>query len=173
MGSEKRKRPIRPVYMVARRLIDPETGEEVGALVPASAIDSRLIRQKKIKVGQEVRADIKRPRNSGYHRLVHVLGMMMTDHVDGFNGMSSHEAIKRLQRESGICCEEQSIDVPGVGSLVVKVARSIAFDEMEEGDFRRLYEGICDFVAVNYWPGLNLEKIEEMASVMPSGRGAA
>lgn len=171
MASPKKR--LRPIYMVVRRLIDPDTGALVGALVPSSDIDSRLMRQKRIRVGQEVRADLKRPRNSKYHRLVHVLGMMMIEHVEAFASMDTHEAIKRLQRESGICCEEQEIEVPGFGKLVVKVAQSIAFDEMEEGEFRRLYEGICDFVGEKYWPGLDADKIEEIVGVMPQYRSVA
>lgn len=167
------KKRTRPVYMTVRRLVDPETGEVVGALVPSSPIDRRLVREKGIRAGQEVRVEIKKPRNSGFHRLVHVLGAMMVDHVEAFTGATAHEAIKRLQRESGICCDEQEIEVPGLGKLVVKVAQSLAYDEMDEVDFRRLFEGICDYVCARYWPDLDRDAIEQQAGLMQQYREVA
>ena len=165
-AAKSRRRTVKPIYMVCRKLVNPETGEFVGALVPSSAVDSRLLRQKKVGLGKEFRVEIKKPRSARFHRLVHVLGMLMVDQVEAFTGVSSHEAIKRLQRETGICCEQQDIEVPGFGKLVVNVAQSLAFDEMDETEFRRLFKGICRHVAEKYWPGLTEEQIEAQAGVM-------
>ena len=41
------KRARRPVYLMVRKLVDPKTGEEIGALVPANQIDARLLRERK------------------------------------------------------------------------------------------------------------------------------
>lgn len=66
----------------------------------------------------------------------------------------------------GICCEVQSIDLPGFGKLNVSVAQSIAFDEMDEGAFRELYKGICRHICARYWPTLTPEQVADMAKLM-------
>ena len=57
-AAEKRaaKRARRPVYLVVRKLMDPDTGEVIGALVPAHPIDQRLLKERKFHVNREVRA---------------------------------------------------------------------------------------------------------------------
>jgi len=40
-------RARRPVYLLVRKLMDPATGEEIGALVPAHDVDARLLRERK------------------------------------------------------------------------------------------------------------------------------
>lgn len=165
--SKKRKRAPRPVYFTVRRLVDPATGEEVKALAPRGWADRRLMNERSYRVGDEVRVTLSKPRNYQFHKLVHQLGSMMVIHVEALQGLDSHEAIKRLQRESGICCEEQEIEIPGLGSLTVKVARSIAFDSMDEADFQHLWTGICDHIARTYWPDLSGEEIADMAELMP------
>lgn len=167
MATPKSRKSKRPVYFQVRRLVDPATGEEVGALVPRHRIDQRLLRERGYRVGDELRADLKKPRNALFHRMVHALGGIVSDHVEEFTGVDCHEVIKRLQRESGICCEIQDIELPGLGKIQVKVAKSIAFDEMDEGEFRALWQGICRFICDRYWPGMTEEQITEMANLMP------
>lgn len=162
-----KRKSDRPVYMTPRRLVDPATGEVIPALVPVSDLDRHLLRQRKVKIGAEYRVTVQQARNSGFHRLVHALGRLVAENVDGFDGMDSHSVIKRLQREAGVFCEEQEITIPGIGKLVVKVAQSLAFDSMDEADFRTLYQGICRHLAAIYWPGLPEEVVQAMGDMMP------
>ncbi|ONM43137.1 hypothetical protein BXT89_14385 [Halopseudomonas pachastrellae] len=161
------KKPSRPVYFQVRRLVDPATGEEVGALVPRHRIDQRIMRERGYCVGNELRADLKKPRNSGFHRMVHSLGALAADHIEEFTGVDCHEVIKRLQRESGVCCEVQDIVLPGIGTIQVNVAKTIAYDEMDEGEFQALWKGICQHISDRYWPTMNQDQIAEMAKFMP------
>lgn len=144
------KRARRPVYLLVRKLVDPATGEEIGALVPAHDIDARLLRERKFHTGREVRAELKQPRVEWQHRLVHKIGTLMVDNVEGWEQLNSHDAVKRLQRESGTCCEEMEIDVPGVGRLMIKQAESLAFDEMEQDRFQVLFDGITEYIGLKY-----------------------
>ncbi|RJG13471.1 hypothetical protein D3879_09555 [Pseudomonas cavernicola] len=160
------KRADRPIYMTVRKLVNPKTGEEVSALVPGSGIDSYLMHELGLRTGDDVRAVLKLPRNAKFHRLVHALGKLVAEQIEDFQGLSAHDAIKRLQRESGICCEVQSINLPGFGALDVAVAQSIAFDEMDEGAFRELYKGICRHICERYWPTLTPEQVADMAELM-------
>lgn len=168
MGEAKKRKPkSRPVYFQVRRLVDPATGEEVGALVPRHRVDQRLMRDRGYSVGTELRAELKKPRNARFHRLVHSLGGLVADQIEAFHGMGCHDAIKRLQRETGICCEVQTIELPGFGKLDVSIAQSLAFDEMEEGDFYQLWKGICRHICERYWPGMTEEQIVQMVDLMP------
>ena len=44
------KRARRPIYLRVTKLVDPVTGEEVGALVPANDIDRRLLRERRAEL---------------------------------------------------------------------------------------------------------------------------
>lgn len=145
-----------PVYLQARRLVDPETGEEVGALVADSPQDARRLRDLKLGQGQALRAELTKPRNVKFHRLVHALGHLLADHWPAFAGLGAHEAIKRAQVESGTACEVQMVDMGSldfgpmgkveIGLRPVKVARSLAFDCMDEGDFGEFFLGLTRWI---------------------------
>jgi hypothetical protein len=144
------KKPKRqPVYLEARRLVDPATGEEIGALVPASPYDSRRLRALKLGQGQSLRAELSKPRNVKFHRLVHALGQLLADHWPAFAGLPAHEAIKRAQVESGTACDQQAIDLGPLGKAQVEVARSLAFDSMDEAEFGELFAGLTRWIDEN------------------------
>lgn len=140
------KRARRPIYLVVRKLMDPDTGELVGALVPANDVDARLLRERGFHVNREVRAELKQPRVEWQHRLIHKIGQLMVDNVEGWQQLGSHDAVKRLQRESSVCCEEMEVDIPGIGRLMVKQAESLSFDEMEQDRFEQLFDGITEHI---------------------------
>lgn len=144
------KRARRPLYLVVRRLMDPETGEVVGAWVPANGIDQRLMRERGYRVGTEVRADMKKPRNQKFHRLAHALGGWLVDNLAAFEGVDSHGALKRLQREAGVCCESQEIDLGPLGKVAVSVPESLSFDSMEQGRFDEFWAGVTAHLRNTY-----------------------
>jgi len=167
------KRARRPIYGTCMRLVDPETGEEHGAFVPAHPIDKRLAKERRFKVGETYRMEIKQARALWQHRLIHKIGQLVVDNVEGWEQMTSHDAIKRLQRESGVCCEELEIDVPGVGRLMVKQAESLAFDEMEQDRFEVLFDGITEYIGLTYAHVLLDEIRAEFWDMAGSNRRAA
>jgi hypothetical protein len=144
------KRARRPIYMVVRRLVDPATGESVGALVPAHPIDQRLMKERKFHVNREVRAELKQPRNAKFHRLAHAVGNLLVENVEEFRDMSGHDAFKDVQRRSGVCCDKIEIDLGALGKVPVNQARSIAFDEMEEDEFSLLFQGVTSYIGEHY-----------------------
>lgn len=144
------KRARRPIYLTCMRLVDPATGVEYGAFVPSHPIDQRLAKERGYRVGHEYRAEIKQARAAWQHRLIHKIGQLMVDNVEGWEQLKSHDAVKRLQRESGICCEELEVDIPSVGRLMVKQAESLAFDDMEQDRFEQLFDGITEHIGKEY-----------------------
>jgi hypothetical protein len=47
-----------------------------------------------------------------------------------------------------------------------RIPKSFAFAEMDDGEFRELFDGLCNYVAKRYWPDLTPAQIEQMAGVM-------
>lgn len=113
-------------------------------------VDARLHRERKFHTGRSVRAELKQPRVEWQHRLIHKIGHLVEDNIEGWEQLDAHDAVKRLQRESGTCCEEIEIDVPGVVRLMVKQAESLSFDEMEQDRFQLLFDGITEHIERRY-----------------------
>ena len=155
-----------PVYLRTVRLIDPQTGAEVSAFVPAGHADASTIRERGITIGNTLRADITRPRNVQFHRLAHAIGGLVAQNIEAFEGMGQHQALKQLQFESGVECDVTRTEVPGVGVLESKRPRSLAFDAMEQSAFYEFVAGVCGYIARTYWPMCTPEQVEQMAEAM-------
>lgn len=189
----------RPVYFVVRPMIDAETGEVCGCLVPNSPIDQRVLRERKYRTNDVLRATLHHPRNGKFHRLVHQLGTLVKQNIDGFHHMDSHAAIKQLQRESGVCCDLVTMNaspivtailaaaesllgevparmlravLPEISTIDVLTPQSLSYDCMDESDFRMLWDGICGHLVSRYWPQLTADQITEMAELMPQNEGS-
>lgn len=200
MATKKQKKlHDKPIYLVVKRMIDPDTGEVVGCLVPDGYINNLLMRQRKFRVNEVVRATITNPRSEKFHRLVHQLGTVVRQNIDGFESIeSSHEAIKILQRDSGVCCDvHQIVATPIIDSMIkvaakilgdaaakmlaavlpeikeipMNVPKSIAFDCMDESEFKELWGGLCKHIVNKYWQDLNEQQITEMIKLMPRSEG--
>lgn len=131
----------RDIRMTVLRVVLPETGEVIGALVPDHAIDRRSMKERRLHVGKSVRCTIREDRNPMFWRKVHVLGAWLVDNVDAFTGLDTHAAVKKLQELSGIGCESVEYDLPGIGKLTRTEARSLNFSDMDEGEFAALWDG--------------------------------
>ena len=144
------KRARRPVYGVLERVVVLETGEERLAILAAHPIDRRLMKERGYRRGDELRVEIKKARNVKFHRLAHAIGNLLVDNVEKFRHLGGHDALKRVQQESGVCCESMEIDLGPLGKAQARIARSIAFDEMDEGEFGEFFKGVCDYIDQNY-----------------------
>lgn len=171
------KRARRPIYATCMRLVEPSTGEELGAFVPVHDIDRRLAKQRGYRVGQEYRLEIKESRNAAFHRLAHAIGNLLVDNVEAFRDLDAHATLKQVQLDSGICCETVEMDatpvvaalldaaeavlgkgarkvlagvLPEIRTIPVKHAQSLAFDSMEEAEFRLFFDGITAWIGEHY-----------------------
>ena len=158
----RRRRKPAPIALRAATLVQPNTGEAIGCLVAATPSDSDALRAKRLAHGERVFAVIKKPRNPGFHRLAHAIGKLVAENIEAFDGMDAHRALKRLQIESGAACEEIRID----GGFVCRIPMSLAYDSLDEGEFREAMDAICKWIAKRYWPDCTPEQIEAMADAM-------
>lgn len=169
------------------------SGVRCAVLVARFATDRRLLKERGYRVGDELRAELSKPRILGQHRKAHLIGQLCVEQLEGFERENSHSAIKRLQRESGFCCELQAIDaspvveailaaaqtllgaavtkmlravLPEIKTIEVSVPQSLAFDRMEQGAFEQFYRGLCGYICAEYWPHLTEDEVAAMAELM-------
>ena len=109
--SKAKAKPM-PIYFVIREVIDPVTGQRIGAMVPASDADKAMMRERSFRRSTKVRAVLTQPRNERFNRLVHGLGAVLAANLDRFTGKQAHAAVKALQTEALVYCDEEVFDLP-------------------------------------------------------------
>ena len=151
-----KRRPERLAFRVT------PTGLEI-----ADTFSAARFKAKGLHAGDLVFAEIRKPRNPGYHRLAHALGQIVVDNLDDFEGMDSHAALKRLQLEAGVACESIAYKINGM-SIVQSIPLSLSFESMDQSEFESVFMGICRHLAKAYWPSATADEIAAMAEVMPA-----
>lgn len=136
-----------------------------GVLFPPDEQNKLKLREMGLGIGEIVHAKITKPRNPRFHNLVHKLGQLCVQNIEGFESLTGHKAIKRLQYESGVCCEEMTANIPGVGVANIRYPKSLSFEDMDDIEFHELFRGICRHLAMQYWPDMEPEQIERMAEI--------
>lgn len=165
-------KPHRPVYLdtVKAIQVDPRTGEMLGParsmLAPQTQWDERAIRERGFSINQTIRADLKKPRNVKFWRLAHVLGAFLADNVEGFEGLSMHDALKRLQELSNIGCTEETFDLGTLGIVKRRVAESLNFDDMDDGRWSELWTGWVEWLRREKWGALSPEQLETVEQLI-------
>lgn len=137
-----------------------------GVLVPADVFARKQLERKKLQEGSIVKLYVSKLRNPKFNRLVHKLGILVTQNIEAFSGLDAHKAIKRLQIEGRIACDEIGVMVPGYGMVIQFIPRSLSFDSMDEAEFHDAARQICRLIAERYWSNMEPEKIEQMAGCM-------
>lgn len=137
-----------------------------GALVPADGYTESRLRARGFRMGDEVLAQITKARSPGFHRLVHQFGVMVVENLEAFAGMDPHAALKRLQIEANVGCDEVALNFPGIGPCSYRVPRSLSYESMDQGEFELTFRGFTKYIAKTYWPSLTPEQIEQMAGFM-------
>ena len=134
-----------------------------GALVPADSYATSKLRERGYAVNDLLAAELVKPRNPKFNRLVHRIGQLVVANIDAFAGIDAHQAIKRLQIEGKVACEEIGISVANYGMVIQLIPRSLSFESMDEGEYVQAARGICRTIAERYWPSLTEDAIAEMA----------
>lgn len=160
MKQARKRAKERLAMRVGTAVIDGKTGAVVGVLIPADSYSRERLRAMGLRRGDLVFIEIFKPRNGGFHRLIHRLGGLCAENIEAFKGLDAHKVLKRLQWEAGIGCEEVGVEVPGVGLAVVRWPLSMAYSEMDDGEFREVSRAFCRYLAERYWPGLDEDQVE-------------
>jgi hypothetical protein len=157
--TSQRKKPA--VYGHLRVLVDPKTGEEKRCIAFEMRSDIEQIRERNFKNGDLVRVTVSKAVDPWINRAVHALGKLVVQNIEGFESMTAHQALKRLQVESGIHCEPILVE----GRFLVNIPVSLAFGETDDAEWRVFARGIAQYLVKRYWPTTTPEAIEEMAEL--------
>ena len=139
-----------------------EVRVEKGALVPATARAAKQLNER-VKIGDVVLVELKKVRNPRFNALAHAIGGLCAQNIPAFEGMGSHEVLKRLQLESGISCDEKIAILPDGNEYMVRQSKSMAFDKMDEVEFNGMVMGLCAWVSARWWPTVTAEQVKAMA----------
>lgn len=165
MSEEKAQKPAKPkpmpVYFTVRKLIDPATGQVVGAFVPNSDEDKNYLRERGYKNGEKIRAVLTKPRNEKFNRMVHGMGHLIAENIEGYEGMRSHDAIKKLQIEAQIHCNVEVLTFEGM-TLHRFIPKSISYDSMDEHAFQDFWIQCCKYLIDKHWHNLDEDELTEM-----------
>lgn len=134
-----------------------------GALVPADNYAASKLRERGYNMGDLLAAELKKPRNPKFNRLVHRIGQLVVANIEVFQNLDAHTAIKRLQIEGRVACEEIGVMVANYGMVIQLIPRSLSFESMDEGEYQQAARGICRTIAERYWPNMTEDQISEMA----------
>lgn len=96
-----------------------------GNFYPADACAQSKLRERGYRVGDLVVVDVCKPRNPKFNGLVHKLGMLIVENIDDFAGMESHAAIKRIQWEGNIACEEIGVSMRSAWNQIAETILTI------------------------------------------------
>lgn len=137
-----------------------------GCIVPADNYALSLLQARNFKMGDIVAADLVKPRNTKFNRLVHQIGQLVRQNIEGFELLDAHAVIKRLQIEGRIACAEVGIMIDGFGMAIQFVPKSLSFATMGEEEYINAARAMCVFLSRKYWTTCSAEQIERMAGAM-------
>lgn len=139
-----------------------------GALVPADEASLERLKEKGFKIGDVLSAQLRKSRNPKFHRLAHAFGQVLAENLDSFSGLDAHACLKKIQWEADIGCDHMSMNVPNVGTVTVRMPRSLGFGSMDEAEFADTYKKMCEYISKTYWHDKSPEEIAVMAELMPN-----
>ncbi|MCY1363127.1 hypothetical protein D9M69_498750 [compost metagenome] len=112
--SSRKPKPL-PVYFLVREVIDPATGNRIGALVPATDADRAAMRERAFRRNTRVRAQLTQPRNERFNRLVHGMGKLLAQNLDRFRGDRRTTRSRRCRPSRGCTAIRPPTSCPGWG----------------------------------------------------------
>ena len=121
-----------------------------GKLVPADAASQAIL--SKIKTGEVVQVEVKRPRNSAHHRKFFALLNVVFENQEAYE--SPDHLLLALKYAVGHC----EIVIAKDGSKM-PLGRSIAFHKMDQSEFEAFYEKCLDIVAKYFLPGVETDAL--------------
>ena len=149
---------------MSRRI--PMVVTEDGTLRPYDEMSAAECRRRKLGVGMIVSVDLKQSRDPRAWARIHKLMQLLIQNLDDFANWDAHDALKRIQFEADIGCERMEVMVKNYGAVTQRWPKSLAFDQMEEGEFQGVYRAICQYIIDTYWAGMTVDQINDMANLV-------
>ncbi|TBW57486.1 hypothetical protein EZI54_07445 [Marinobacter halodurans] len=160
-------------------------------------IDREKCRRARFTRNSIVEATIQTPRNPRLHRLAHRFGQLCCQHLPGFEALDAHQAIKKLQRDSGVGCELSRIKGPAILNAIdramveqfglagenlmdqlepllksvevdANIPISLSYSNIDNDEFRTIARGLAHYVSETYWPELSPDEVLSLTGIDPS-----
>lgn len=172
--AHKAKAPLYLVCRAGRVQMDDGSWREAKVWCASSVWDQEIMTERQYRRGDIVRAIFEKPRDEAFHRRVHLIGSFIAENVQAFHGMKSHDVIKRLQREAKAFCETVQMVFPEISPdpIEVTIAQSIAYDDMDDGDFKLLTRQIIDHACAKHLAAITPEVFAEMLELYERSKQA-
>lgn len=122
-------------------------------------------KMEKLKTEDVYAVKVWRPRSPEHWRRAHRFAGVLLENIEAFSGLNEHRVLKRLQWETGVHCEEIGALV-GDQQVVVKIPKSLSFDDMDEDEFIEFYKAISRHVADKYWHDCSADQVSEIIRLM-------
>jgi hypothetical protein len=122
------------------------------ALKPADAQAEKYLTR--VPFGESVVCKVNRPRNPGLHRKFFSLLSLVFENQERYQSFDSfrHEIVMRAGYY------EKHVHLTGQVSYV---AKSLAYDSMDESEFEELYDKCCDVIIEHFWPEITKADLED------------
>lgn len=159
--AAKKKPTERAIMMTILRLVDPETGEQIKALVPSFPIDRRVLNDRGLRLGDQVLVDTFKDRNPRFWRKFHALSIFLAENVEDLSGMRAHDALKKVQLDARVYCELSDFALEDGTVLRHWVAKSLNFDDTDETTAEEIWQQLCDYVAREYFPDWSDDQMKQ------------
>lgn len=131
--------------------------KDLGHLTPVDQTGEDYLR--KVKFGDIVTVEVKKPRNGKHHRLYWALVGMVWENQDRYE--TTEQLHNALKIAAGIY---EPLEMPG--GVIHKIPGSIAFDTMDQTEFSAFFDRVCDLVAKHFLPGVTAEILKHEIEVM-------
>lgn len=108
----------------------------------------------KIGFAEPVVCTVRRPRNPEFHRKFFSLLQLVYENQERYNNFERFR--KEIVMRAGFY--EEHVHLTGKVSYV---AKSLAFDSMDETEFSALYDKCCSVIIEHFWPDISQHQLEE------------
>jgi len=133
--------------------------KHLGALRPADEAGCEALR--KIANGKLVIVEVKQSRNLQHHKLFWALMTTVWENSDH----SRYPTVEDFAGAVKICLGLRTrIELPN--GTIGFIPGSIAFHKMDQGEFDKFYERVCDLIAEHFLPGVTSDELRNEVNLM-------
>ena len=115
----------------------------------------------KIRQGEVISIEIKRPRNVRHHRMFWALMTIVHENMDGDRYPTVEDLVAAIKIAAGL---RTRIDLP-TGETGF-IPGSIAFHKMDQTAFSEFYNRVCDLIAKHFLPGVTADELRNEVEIM-------
>lgn len=137
--------------------------KHLGSLRPIDDFGLQTLR--KIKNGDAVTVEIRRPRNLAHHKMFWALMTIVHENMDEARYPTVEDLVSAIKIAAGL---RTRIVLPS--GDVGFIPGSIAFHKMSQDEFSAFYDRVCDLIAKHFLPGVTSEQLRAEVETMTGMR---